>query len=260
MRVLASVTGQFHARNITRCSSLRLLLASRPENIRSSKCIKMSSTKLFAPAADRNKEPICEVLSSYFTLGGGPKGVILEIASGTGQHCAHFANNLPSSISWQPTEYAGHPGPTAPAQAVPPVLASINAYTEGLQNVLPAIAMDAAAADWDVGPTPRDHFIGVLATNITHISPYSVTEGLVGGAGKLLSSEGKLMIYGPFKVDGKATPESNANFDATLKSQNPEWGLRDVEAVQALGEASGFTLTKCHNMPANNLMLVFTKK
>jgi len=216
----------------------------------------MSGPKLFAPSAERNKDPILQVLQKHLPS----KGHVVEIASGSGQHVAHFARAFPPSLTWQPTEYAGHPGPLAAAQDVAPVLASITAYTEDLPNVLPPCELDAAAEDWNLPPSPNeDPLVGVLATNVTHISPYNVTQGLLKGAAKLLQSEGHLIIYGPFKVGGEAKPESNASFDATLQKQDPSWGLRDMEAVQKLAESHGLTCKEVHEMPANNLMLVFKK-
>mmetsp|Transcript_40765 Transcript_40765/g.49453 ORF Transcript_40765/g.49453 Transcript_40765/m.49453 type:complete len:222 (-) Transcript_40765:114-779(-) len=212
---------------------------------------------LFAPSADRNKGPILEVLKKHLPA----KGHVVEIASGTGQHVAHFARSLPSTLTWQPTEYAGHPGPTAPQQQVTTALDSIVAYTKDMENVSSPCELDASAQDWSLPEPPSGGgpLVGVLATNVTHISPYNVTEGLVKGAYKVLAPSGQLLIYGPFKVGGVASPESNVRFDETLKSQNAEWGLRDVEAVQALAKEEGFHVVEVHEMPANNLMLVFKK-
>lgn len=211
--------------------------------------------RLFAPAADRNKEPILTVLKRHLP----PKGAVLELASGTGQHSAYFSTNLPASLVWQPTEYAGNPGPRAPPQQVQTVLDSILSYTEDLPNVCAPLELDASSDNWHVGPTPREDFVGVMVVNVTHISPFATTEGLLRGAGKLLPPGGVLMIYGPFKIGGEITPESNVRFDETLRSQNPEWGLRDIELIQELAKGHGFKELELQDMPANNWMITFQK-
>mmetsp|Transcript_27394 Transcript_27394/g.51804 ORF Transcript_27394/g.51804 Transcript_27394/m.51804 type:complete len:228 (+) Transcript_27394:81-764(+) len=211
--------------------------------------------RMFAPSADRNKEPILKVLKKHLPS----KGAVLEVASGTGQHSAYFSSNLSPNLTWQPTETAGNPGPTAPPQQVQAILESISSYTEDLPNVLPPIELDASLDDWNVGPTPPHEFVGVLAVNVTHISPFVVTEGLLKGAGKLLSPGGRLLIYGPFKVGGEITPESNVKFDQTLRSQNPEWGLRDIEHIEELAKCHGLTKVELQDMPANNWMIIFQK-
>lgn len=170
---------------------------------------------------------------------------MLEVASGTGQHAAHFAAALPH-LAWQPTEHA--------ADALP----SIEAWGEGLPNVLPPLALDAARpGSWPLAPGAAR---AVLATNLTHISPWAATQGLVRGAARVLQPGGLLLIYGPFSVDGAPTTESNAAFDRSLRASNPAWGYRDVADVAAEAEAAGLALLERRAMPANNFYLIFQRR
>eukprot|EP00238_Polyblepharides_amylifera_P012250 CAMPEP_0196573874 /NCGR_PEP_ID=MMETSP1081-20130531/3695_1 /TAXON_ID=36882 /ORGANISM="Pyramimonas amylifera, Strain CCMP720" /LENGTH=215 /DNA_ID=CAMNT_0041891715 /DNA_START=96 /DNA_END=743 /DNA_ORIENTATION=+ len=213
----------------------------------------MSSVKKFAPAADRNKDPILNVLQKHVTS----PGKVLEVSSGSGQHIAHFANKMPRSLIWQPSEYAGNASPTSSIHPLQEVMESIKSYTEGMENVLPPFELDASSSSWPVDQTGG--FTCVLVSNLTHIAPFDVTQGLLNGAGRILTCGGLLMIYGPFKVGGVASPESNVNFDNTLQSQNSTWGLRDMETVVDLASKNGFVEKEIHDMPANNYMLVFEK-
>lgn len=193
----------------------------------------------FAPATQRNRGPILEVLKSVLP----PAGLVLELASGTGEHAAHFAGELPG-LTWQPSD----PEPQA--------LASIAAWREaaGSANLRQPLQIDAAADDWPIAAADA-----MLCINMIHISPWAATEGLMRGAGRLLPSAAPLVIYGPFRREGQALEPSNAAFDADLRRRNPAWGLRGLEEVAACAKAQGLSLDQVVKMPANNLTLVFRK-
>lgn len=188
-----------------------------------------------APATVRNRESITAVLTDVLPV----SGLILEIASGSGEHVAHFARELPGH-HWQPSD----PDPSA--------LASIAAWTEGLANVRPPIAIDAAAADWGI-----DHADAMLCINMVHISPWAATLGLLAGAARLLPSDRPLILYGPYRRHGVQTAPSNEAFDDSLRARDPAWGLRHVEAMTEAAAAHGLTFDRLIEMPANNLMLVY---
>lgn len=192
-----------------------------------------------APATERNREPILAVLREE--LPGS--GLVLEVASGTGEHAVHFARALPGLV-WQPSD----PSPDA--------LRSIAAWSAagGLDNVLPPLALDAAAPLW-----PIDRADALVCINMVHISPWAATEGLMQGAGRLLSAGAPLCLYGPYRRAGQPIAPSNAAFDSDLRSRNPDWGLRDLEAVAILAEAQELRLERVVEMPANNLTVVFRK-
>ena len=191
--------------------------------------------RLHAPASDRNRDPILEVLRAHLP----PSGMVLEIASGTGQHVAHFAAALPG-LRWQPSDPR------------PEHRASIDAWAKDLPNVLPALALDASETDW-----PVQQAAAVLCINMIHIAPWTATEGLVAGAARVLGAGGVLALYGPYRRAGRQLEPSNAAFDADLRRSNPAWGLREVETVAALAGKVGFAASIIVAMPANNLMLLF---
>ena len=197
----------------------------------------MTGHRPTAPSSERNKEPIAQILAGYLP----ETGVVLEIASGLGQHVAWFAARFPG-VTWQPTDID------------PEALAAIPLWAGGLENVRPALELDVTAGEW-----PLTHADAVYCANMIHIAPWSAAEGLVAGAGRVLAPGGRLFIYGPFRRDGAHTAESNASFDRNLRAQNPDWGIRDLEAVEALGLPAGLTLEAAHPMPANNFTLVFRK-
>ena len=200
----------------------------------------VSDERLHAPAVARNREPILAVLRSHLP----PRGLVLEIASGSGEHIVHFAQAFPS-LDFQPSD------PDRQARA------SIDAWRAeaGLQNVRPAIALDAAAETWPISAADA-----VLCINMIHIAPWEAAAGLVRGAAALLRADGMLYLYGPFRRDGAHTAPSNAAFDRSLRQQNPDWGVRDLEAVTALAQSHGFADPIVEAMPANNLSLVFKKR
>jgi hypothetical protein len=128
-----------------------------------------------------------------------------------------------------------------------------------MSNVRAPLALDVTAPQWEAAPGIPASLAGILCINMLHISPWSATRGLMRGAGLLLAGGGVLYLYGAYKRDGRHTAPSNAAFDASLRAQNPEWGVRDLEAVVAEAEANGFALAEVVEMPANNLALVLRR-
>ncbi len=198
-------------------------------------------SKRDAPATHRNREPILEVLGRWL----GEPARVLEIASGTGQHAVFFAEHLPH-LEWQPTD------------CDPDGLESIAAWVadSGLPNLGAAVALDAASADWPVGPDTID---AIFNANMIHISPWSVGIGLFEGAGRVLRRGGLLFLYGPFKVGGKHTAPSNAAFEESLQQRDPSWGIRDLEEVQDVADLNGLTHVETNDLPANNKLVVFRR-
>ncbi|WP_431276843.1 DUF938 domain-containing protein [Variovorax ureilyticus] len=190
-----------------------------------------------APATLRNREPIAEMLREELPVAGK----VLEVASGSGEHCAFFAELFPGHF-WQPTD----PDPGA--------LGSIASWCAGLGNVLPPLALDAASTHW-----PIDTADAVLCINMAHISPWEATLGLVAGAERLLVKGEPLILYGPWRREGVATAPSNEAFDASLRARDSRWGLRRVEDLDTAADARGFARTRLVEMPANNLMLVYRR-
>jgi hypothetical protein len=192
-----------------------------------------------APAASRNREPILAVLREWLPQAG----MVLEVASGTGEHAVCFAEALPGLV-WQPTDRDAA------------ALESIAAWREqsGLVNLLPPIPLDAAGA-W-----PEVRADAVVAINMIHISPWASTMGLMAGAGRVLLLGGVLFLYGPYREHGAHTAPSNAEFDASLRSRDVAWGVRDMEDVVAAAASAGLGLVARVAMPANNLSLVFRRR
>ena len=191
--------------------------------------------RLVSPAAARNREPILEVLRHHLPA----SGKVLEVASGTGEHVAHLAAALPA-LTWQPTDR------TADS------LASIDAWAGSLPNVLPACTLDAQATTWPVRQADA-----VLCINMIHIAPWPAAAGLVAGAARILPPGGLLALYGPFRRNGQDLESGNVAFDADLRSRDPVWGLREIDAVAALAANAGFRAPRIVAMPADNLMLLF---
>ncbi len=197
----------------------------------------MTDPRQHAPAAARNRDPILEVLRRLAPA----SGTVLEVASGSGEHAAHFAAALPGVV-FQPTD------PDAARRA------SIDAWCAGIANVRPALALDATTGAWPAGP-----FDLLLCCNMIHIAPWTAAEGLVAGAGRVLSPCGILLLYGPFRRQGVPTAPGNEAFDADLRARNRAWGLRDLEAVDALTRAAGFSGAEITEMPANNLCVAWRR-
>jgi SAM-dependent methyltransferase len=190
-----------------------------------------------APAAERNRGPILDVLARVLPA----RGTVLEMASGTGQHVAHFAAALPGLV-WLPSESDSQ------------LHTSIAAWTAGLSNVRPPIALDATAAGWPVAALDA-----VYAANLVHITPWEVCLGLLAGAGRHLVPGGLLVLYGPYRIDGEHTAPSNAAFDQQLRRSDPRWGVGDLEAVRDAGKPHGLRLEERVAMPANNQTLIFRR-
>ncbi len=195
---------------------------------------------LYAPAVARNRAPLLEAITPMLPA----EGLVLELASGTGEHSAYFARALPG-LTWQPSE----PDPR--------LRASIEAHraAAGCANLLPPLALDVTAADWPVARAAA-----VLCVNLIHIAPWAVAEAVVAGAARLLPAGGPLIFYGPFKREGRHTAPSNERFDAMLRADDPAWGVRDLEAVVALAAAGGLAFEQVIEMPANNLTVVFRRQ
>lgn len=195
-----------------------------------------------APAAERNREPILEILKDILPTAGKA----LEIASGTGQHIAAFAAAFPG-ISWQPSD----PDPASRD--------SIAAWAakSGLANLAAPLTLDTREAAWDGAVSgPLD---AVLCINMIHIAPWAACEGLIRGAGSLLGPGGLLYLYGPYRRENRHTAPSNESFDGWLRGQNKAWGVRDLETVADTASGAGLTLEETHPMPANNFSLIFRR-
>ena len=195
----------------------------------------------FSPAADRNKQPILDVLRQVLPS----QGSALEIASGTGQHVAWFAAGLPQ-WTWQPTD------------AQPGGFNSIAAWVaqQGVGNVHAPLLLDVMAARW----LPDDaRFDAIYCANMLHITPWATCAALMHGSARHLAPGGALMTYGPYLEDGVPTSEGNLAFDQSLRAQNPAWGIRRREDVELEAAKAGLQLSARHAMPANNLLLVWKR-
>ena len=205
----------------------------------------MNDLRQFAPATQRNREPILEVLQRILP----PTGTILEIASGTGEHAVFFAPRLPGR-KWLPTDINNLS------------LASISAWIENSQSdkIYPPILLDVCANIWAI--ELENQYLGeitaIVSINMIHIAPWSACLGLMAGAGRILPQNGILYLYGPFKQGNQHTAPSNAAFDEMLKSQNPEWGVRDLDDVIAAAKRQNLQWQETIQMPANNLSVVFS--
>ena len=194
---------------------------------------------LTAPAVARNRDAILDVLRRVLPA----RGTVLEIASGSGEHAIHVAAALPL-LTWLPSD------PEAEARR------SVVAHTRraSLTNILPPLALDARETAW-----PVDRVDAIVCINMIHIAPWSATEGLMAGAGRILAGGGLLVLYGPFREGGGHTADSNAAFDASLRARDPGWGVRDREAVTGEAARHGLIIAERVAMPANNLSLIFRR-
>ncbi|MBB3939349.1 cyclopropane fatty-acyl-phospholipid synthase-like methyltransferase [Novosphingobium fluoreni] len=199
----------------------------------------MSDFRLSSPAVARNRDPILAILRHVLP----ERGEVLEIASGTGEHVAYFAAQLPG-LNWQPTD------PSDDA------LASITAWRDagGWPNLLVPLRLDAEEDVW-----PVDRAAAIVCINMIHISPWEATQGLMRGAERLLPSGAPMVLYGPYHQAGVPLAPSNAAFDASLKARDPRWGLRDLETVLALARTHGLRCEEVTAMPANNLTVVLRR-
>ncbi len=191
--------------------------------------------RLDFPATGLNTEPILAVLRELLP----PEGLMLEVASGSGQHVARFAAEFPGLI-WQPTD----PDPEHRR--------SISVWARDMANVLEPLELDASANPW-----PVEHADVIMCANMIHIAPWTAGLGLLGGAGRILAPGGMLYFYGPYMIDNVHTAKSNARFDESLKSRDPSWGLRDLDDVIEAAAGAGLIFEKTVEMPANNLSVIF---
>lgn len=194
-----------------------------------------------SPACERNKQPILEVLLQVLPA----QGRALEIAAGTGQHAEHFAAALPG-WQWQPTD--------ADASMLPAIDARM--ARSGLARVQPALLLDVLATPW---PVEAGAFDAVYCANMLHIAPWACCAALMQGAARALTPQGVLVTYGPYLEDGVLTAVSNLAFDASLRSRDPDWGLRRLEDVAQQARQAGLRLAQRHALPANNLLLVWSR-
>ena len=197
-----------------------------------------------SPAALRNRGPILEVLRRHLPA----SGAVLEIASGSGEHAVHFAAALPALL-FQPSD------PDAESRAS--IAERISA--SGLANVRAPLAIDTSAPDWTLPDDIASSIAAIVCINMTHISPWNATLGLLDGAARLLKRGGLLYLYGPYRRGGTATAPSNEAFDRDLRARNPAWGLRHVEDVEQEARRRGLLLEEIVEMPANNLSLVLRR-
>ena len=194
--------------------------------------------KRYAPATERNREQILAALRPLLKAGS----VVLEVASGSGEHACFFAASLPE-VTWQPSDRD------------PESLASIEAYRAeaGLANLRAPVRVDAASEVW-----PIERASAVVAINMIHIAPWAACEGLVRGAARVLGEGGVLVLYGPYRIPGEVFAASNEAFDASLRARDPAWGVRRLDEVTALA-AAGLAREAVMAMPANNHVVVFRR-
>jgi SAM-dependent methyltransferase len=203
--------------------------------------------RLDGPPFHRNHEPIWSAISGFLLAESGD---VLELGSGTGQHVTEFAGRA-RQLNWWPSDiYDSH-------------LKSIAAWRahSRLQNLHAPQRIDLAEPQWTwTGHGGRDtKLTALLCINVLHISPWSISQNLMAGAGRFLKDGGRLFVYGPFKRGGSHTSASNAQFDAALRAENPEWGVRDVDELNELAQDAGLTAADISPMPANNLVLAFAR-
>jgi len=204
--------------------------------------------RLDAPAFHRNHAPIWSVLARFLT---GKTGDALEAGSGTGQHVAGFARASPGIVWWPSDPNAQH-------------LRSIAAWRAHAQlaNLRDPMRIDLMAPDWALGENaallPRA-FCAIVCINVLHIAPWGAAEGLLHGTARRLDADGCLFVYGPFMREGRHTAASNAAFDASLRAENPDWGVRDTHSLAALADSVGLRLAEIVDMPANNFVLRFER-
>ena len=201
---------------------------------------KQADGKWFSTSAERNKDPILDVLARVLPR----QGVVLEIASGTGQHVIHFAKSLPG-LTWQPSD------PDADLRKS----IALRIEEEHLPNVNTPLALDVTRLPW-----PMPVADAVVCINLIHVAPWSATCALFDGAKALLAAKHVLFLYGPYRRFGQHTSPGNERFDSDLRALNQEWGLRDMEAVSEVALARGFMLAEVDDMPANNFSLVFKRE
>ncbi len=205
----------------------------------------MTKREKRAPSAERNRFAILEVLKEVLP----PSGTVLEISSGTGQHAAYFAPEL-TPHRWQPSEFERA------------LIGSIEAWGARVPsaNLFPPIMLDASAPMWPVEEAPPNPPISAIVNiNMIHIAPWAACLGLLAGAGRILPPGGILYLYGPYRRGGAHTVSSNEDFDRSLQARDPQWGVRDLDEVEAAAKGEGLVLDQVIEMPVNNLSVVFRK-
>ncbi|MEL6940843.1 MAG: DUF938 domain-containing protein [Cyanobacteria bacterium J06598_1] len=207
----------------------------------------MPDARQYAPATERNRQPILTVLQAVLP----PHGTVLEIASGTGKHATFFAPQL-THLQWLPSEQEENRRE------------SIQAWRKALpaDNLLPPIALDVSHRPWPVeaNPTPAEPITAIVNINMIHISPWAMCEHLMAGAERLLPAGGVLYLYGPFKQKGQPMALSNEAFDQMLRDRDSQWGIRDLEKVCAIAQKHHLQHVQTIPMPANNLSVVFHRQ
>ena len=201
--------------------------------------------RLFFPATERNREPIAATLKTWLPDGA----VVLEVASGSGEHALWFQRQLPG-IHWQTSD----PDPAHRR--------SISAWIHhppGAPDLPDPLALNVESRPWSLPQRLEQHLDAVVAINLIHIAPWSCCQALIAEAAGRLCAGGALILYGPFRRGGHHTSDSNAAFDQSLRARDPRWGVRDLEAVEQLASNSGLTLEQLQTMPANNLCLLFRR-
>lgn len=200
----------------------------------------MSDLRRHAPATLRNRDAILAVLQQALPTAG----ILLEIASGTGEHAAYMAQHLPGALRWQPSD-----GDACS-------LASIDAHAAGNPRISPAVLIDVTEPDWPIQKADT-----LFCANMIHIAPWRASEGLFAGAERILPAGSPLILYGPFKRNGAHTAPSNEAFDASLKSRDPSWGIRCLDTeVAPLADRHGLAIDEIVAMPANNLSVIFRRR
>jgi len=201
--------------------------------------------RLHGPAFARNHAPIWSVIAPFLA---GRGGHVLEVGSGTGQHVVDYAGRTPALTWW-------------PSDINPRHLASIAAWRAHtkLANVQAPAPLNLVAADWDKDLAVEEPLLAMLCINVLHISPWRVTENLIAGAARRLAPDGRLFVYGPFIRDGAHMAPSNAAFDASLRAENPEWGVRDTREIAALAQRAGLRITEVSPMPRDNFTLIIER-
>jgi hypothetical protein len=191
-----------------------------------------------SPAAERNKVPILAAIRSRLPSAG----VVLEIASGSGQHIVHFAREVPA-LTWQPSDVDDE------------LRAAVSVRVSGVSNIRAPLRLDVLATDW-----PLSEASAIICINMIHIAPWPATNGLMQGAARLLQPGSPLFLYGPYKRGGRHTAPSNEAFDASLRERDPAWGVRDLDDVVRCANEHGFALAEVIEMPANNLTVIFERR
>jgi len=192
------------------------------------------------PAPERNKEPILAVLRSVLPA----RGRVLEIASGTGQHVVHFARGLPA-LTWLPSDHEAEHREAIAARL----------QESGLANVEAPRDLDVLREPW-----PVETVDAIVCINMIHIAPWAAAQALAAGAERRLASGAAVILYGPYRREGRHTAASNEAFDANLRERDASWGVRDLETVQELFASHGFAFEAAVEMPANNLSVVFRRR